>query len=153
LFKAFQNVALAKVSESAKHAKEMGFLTESDRIVMNDDHLLSQAKRAVIEMHEAGYVPLPPTKSVYALGQRGMAYLIMHGAQNRLWGHYITEHEDHVARKLAYVMAGGHLSGPQWVSEQYFLDLELEVFLSLCGESKTLDRMKQMLVTGKPSQK
>jgi len=147
LFKAFQNVALSKVSESAQGAREMGFLSESDRIVMNGDHLLRQAKRAVIAMHEAGYVPAPPTKSVYALGQRGMAYLIMDEAQNRLWGHFITEHENRVARKLAYVMAGGALSGAQWVSEQYLLDLEREACLSLCGERETLDRIRRKLVS------
>ena len=65
-------------------------------------------------------------------------------------GHYITQYDHHIAAKLAYVMCGGELTRPQWVSEQYILDLEREAFLSLCGEEKTQARMWSLLQTGKP---
>ena len=149
LQKVFENIALAKVSQSAFHAKEMGFLTEKDRWVMNGDHLLHAAKTLVLEMHAAGYVPLLRAGSVYALGERGLAYL-MQAAQMMLWGGYITAHDNLIAGKLAYVLAGGPLSAPQWVDEQYILDLEREACLSLLGEAKTIDRIKHMLRTGKP---
>jgi len=148
LQKAFENIVMAKVSQSAFHAKEMGFLTEKDRLVMNGDYLLNEAKSLVLEMHAAGYVPPLLTRSVYALGERGFTYL-MQAAQIRLWGGYITVHDNVIARKLAYVLAGGPLSVPQWVDEQYILDLEREACLSLLGEAKTFDRIKHMLTTGK----
>ena len=72
------------------------------------------------------------------------------GANAMQSGHYISEHDAHISRKLAYVMAGGDLSEPTMVSEQYLLDLEREAFLSLCGERKTLERIQHMLKTGKP---
>jgi len=147
--KAFENIALAKVSQSALHALELGFLTEKDRWIMNGDHLLHEAKRLVLEMHTAGYVPPARTKSIYAVGERALAYL-MQAAQMMLWGGYITAHDNVIARKLAYVLAGGPLSAPQWVDEQYILDLEREAVLSLLGEPKTQERIKHMLTTGKP---
>ena len=149
LMKAFENIAMAKVSSSAVEASEMGFMTENDRIIMNSDHLLSEAKRLVVEMDDAGYVPPPRAKSVYALGARGMAFL-MQVAQSMVWSNYISEYDKHIARKLASVLSGGPLSAPQWVSEQYILDLEREAFVSLCGETKTIERIKHMLTTGKP---
>jgi 3-hydroxyacyl-CoA dehydrogenase len=147
--KAFENIAMAKVGSSAVEAREMGFMTENDRIIMNSDHLLSEAKRLVMEMDDAGYVPPPPSKSAYALGARGMAFL-MQVAQSMVWSNYISEYDMHIARKLASVLSGGPLSAPQWVSEQYILDLEREAFVSLCGETKTIERIKHMLTTGKP---
>ena len=149
LQKVFETIAMAKVSQSAFHAQEMGFLTENDRWVMNGDHLLHEAKSLVKEMHAAGYVPPVRAKTLYVLGERGMAYL-MQAAQMMLWGGYITEYDSVIARKLAYVLAGGPLSAPQWVDEQYVLDLEREAFLSLLGEARTMDRIKHMLSTGKP---
>lgn len=149
LMKAFENIAMAKVGTSAFEAREMGFLTENDRIIMNADHLLSEAKHLVIEMDEAGYVPPPRAKSVYALGARGMAFL-MQVAQSMFWSNYISEYDKYIAQKLAYVLSGGPLSAPQWVHEQYILDLEREAFVSLCGETKTIERIKHMLTTGKP---
>jgi 3-hydroxyacyl-CoA dehydrogenase len=149
LMKAFENIAMAKVSTSALEARDSGFITERDRIVMNGDHLLNEAKEMVLALHRTGYVPPVPGKTVYALGQRGMAFL-MQAAQSMLWSGFITDYDRHIARKLAYVLAGGPLSAPQWVGEQYILDLEGEVCLSLLGEEKTVERIKHMLRTGKP---
>ena len=104
----------------------------------------------VMDLDEAGYTPPPPrAQSVYALGSRGMAYLIQ-AAQSMVWSNYISDYDKHIAQKLAYVLSGGPLSAPQWVDEQYILDLEREAFLSLCGEAKTLERIKHMLTTGRP---
>jgi len=149
LMKVFETVGMAKVSASAAQAREFGFLKESDRLVMNGDHLLKEAKRTVMEMAAAGYAPPARTRSVYALGSRGMA-LLMQGVTSMVWSGHISEYDKHIGEKLAYILSGGPLSAPQWVDEQYILELEREVFLSLCGEEKTIARIKHMLTTGKP---
>jgi 3-hydroxyacyl-CoA dehydrogenase len=149
LMKAFENVAMAKVSASALHAQEMGFLSECDRIVMNGGHRLAEAKRMVLEMVAAGYAPPPRTKSVYAVGQRGIAAMTI-GAKSMRWGEYISDYDFFIAKKVAYILSGGPLSTPQWVDEQVILDLEREAFLSLLGQEKTIERIKHLLMTGKP---
>jgi 3-hydroxyacyl-CoA dehydrogenase len=149
LMKVFETVAMAKVSGSAAQAGELGFLKESDQLVMNGDHLLNEAKRLVLEISAAGYTPPAPTKSVYAVGARGMAFLSQ-GVTSMVWSRHISEYDKHIGQKLAYILSGGSLSAPQWVPEQYILDLEREVFLSLCGEEKTIARIKHMLTTGRP---
>jgi len=149
LMKVFETVGMAKVSASAFQARELGFLKESDPLVMNVDHLLNEAKREVMAMSAAGYAPPAQTRSAYALGARGIAFL-MQGATSMVWSGHISEHDKHIGQKLAYILSGGPLSAPQWVDEQYILDLEREVFLSLCGEEKTIARIKHMLKTGKP---
>jgi 3-hydroxyacyl-CoA dehydrogenase len=116
---------------------------------MNGDYLLKRARAMVKQMDSDGYLPPIPGKTVYALGERGMAYL-MQVAQSMAWSGFITEHEKQIADKLAYVLSGGPLSSPQWVKETYILELERDAFLSLCGMEKTVDRIKQMLLTGKP---
>lgn len=103
----------------------------------------------VLEMAAAGYAPQPRTKSVYALGQRGVAALTI-GGQTMLWGGFISEYDFFIAKKLAYILSGGALSAPQWVDEQVILDLEREAFLSLLGQEKTIARIKHLLMTGKP---
>jgi 3-hydroxyacyl-CoA dehydrogenase len=149
LGKVFENIAMAKVSASALQAREMGFLTDSDRIVMRAEHILAEAKRMVLSMAAAGYVPPPRTKNVYALGQRGLSALSLM-VQTMLWGNYISEYDKFIAGKIAYVLSGGPLSSPQWVDEQVILDLEREAFVSLCGQEKTIERIKHLLMTGKP---
>lgn len=149
LMKAFENTAMAKVSASAVQAQEMGFLTPADRIIMKGEHRLAEAKRMVLEMAAAGYAPQPRTKSVYAVGQRGVAALTI-GGQTMLWGGFISEYDFFIAKKLAYILSGGALSAPQWVDEQVILDLEREAFLSLLGQEKTIARIKHLLMTGKP---
>ncbi|MBW1669312.1 MAG: enoyl-CoA hydratase/isomerase family protein [Deltaproteobacteria bacterium] len=148
LQKAFENIAMAKVSTSAHHAQEMGFLKSADKIVMNEEHLLGEAKRMVIEMCSSVYIPQVPSKCVYAVGERGMAFL-MQAVQTLLWAGYISEHDALIGKKLAYVLAGGPLSSPQWVDERHILDLEREAFLSLLGQRKTIDRIKHFAATGK----
>jgi 3-hydroxyacyl-CoA dehydrogenase len=144
----FEQVGMAKVSTSAEDARQMGILGPADRVVMNRDHLLSEAKREVLHMLASGYRPPLPEK-IYAAGRDALAALRV-GIYMMQQGGYITDYEAHIAGKLAHVMTGGELSSPAWVDEQYILDLEREAFLSLAGEQKTQERMWHILQTGKP---
>jgi 3-hydroxyacyl-CoA dehydrogenase len=146
--KAFLQIGQAKVATSAEEARSMGILNPQDRIVVNREHLLTEAKKEALHMVASGYRP-PAPELIYAPG-RDMYGAMKVGAWAFKEGNYITEYDSHIATKLAHVMAGGELSKPSWVSEQYILDLEREAFLSLCGEEKTQARMWNLLQTGKP---
>ena len=148
LQRAFLQIGQAKVATSAWEARDMGIFGPQDRIVLNRDHLLTEAKKEVLHMVEAGYTP-PAPELIYASG-RDMRGALLVGAWMFAKGGYITEYDNVIAGKLAHVIAGGELSKPAWVSEQYILDLEREAFLSLCGEEKTQARMWALLNTGKP---
>ena len=143
----FEQIGMAKVSTSAEEARQLGILTPIDRIVLNRELLLSEAKREVLHMADIGYAPPIPEK-LYASGRDAYAAMKV-GVYLMHEGGYITDHELTIASKLAYVMCGGELSQPTWMDEQYFLDLEREAFLSLCGEEKTRQRMWNLLQTGK----
>jgi 3-hydroxyacyl-CoA dehydrogenase len=145
----FETIAFAKVSESGPHAREMGFLHVSDQIVMNDEHLLGEAKQAALDLAEDYRAPNPNDNPIYVLGRRGKAAMLT-AIKQMEWGRFISDHDAKIARKLAHVLAGGDLSAPQWVSEQYILDLEREAFVSLMGEPKTQERIAHTLQTGKP---
>ena len=88
-------------------------------------------------------------KNIKVLGKDGLGMFLI-GADTFEHGGYITKHEQLMCEKLAYVLCGGNLSSPTNVTEQYLLDIEREAFLSLCGEPKTLERIKYMLEKGKP---
>ena len=148
LQRAFLQIGQAKVATSAEEARGLGILNPQDRIVTNRDHLLTEAKKEVVHMASSGYKP-PAPELIYAPG-RDMYGAMKLGAWSFREGRYISEYDSHIATKLAYVMAGGELSRPSWVSEQYILDLEREAFLSLCGEEKSQARMWSLLQTGKP---
>jgi 3-hydroxyacyl-CoA dehydrogenase len=148
LQRAFLQIGQAKVATSAEEARQMGILAPGDRIVMNRDHLLAEAKQEALHLAGSGFHP-PAPERIYAAG-RDMLGAMQVGAYMLEAGRYISEYDKHVADKLATVLAGGDLSRPQWVSEQYILDLEREAFLSLCGEEKTQARMWHMLQNGKP---
>lgn len=148
LQRAFEQIGLAKLAASAEEARQMGILGPCDRVVMNRDHLLAEAKREVLNMVAQGYKPPIPEK-IYASGRDGLAALKV-GVYMLKEGGYASEHDALVANKLASVLTGGDLSSPTWVSEQYILDLEREAFLSLAGEKKSQERMWHMLQTGKP---
>jgi|SaaInl7_200m_RNA_FD_contig_91_37851_length_3848_multi_7_in_0_out_0_2 3-hydroxyacyl-CoA dehydrogenase len=145
--KIFELIGMAQVATSAVEAREYGFLTNSDRIVMNRSHLLAEAKKEVLHMLDIGYVPPAPEK-IYAAGRDTLAALRA-GLHMFKEGGFITEYEAHIGEKMIYVMTGGELSQPAWVSEQYILDLEREAFVSLCGEEKTQERMWHMLQNNK----
>ena len=145
----FINVAMAKVATSAYEAYDLGFFKEhKDIVVVNRDRQIAMAKRHAIQMLEDGYIqPIPKKALVY--GQQALGMFLV-GTDSLEKGHYASEHDKKIANKLGYVMAGGNLSEPTYVSEQYLLDLEREAFMSLCTERKTLERIEHMLKTGKP---
>ena len=146
---AFMNIATAKVATSAEEAREFGILKKLDRVSMNKDRQIADAKEAVIELANAGYTMQPQAKNIKVQGRTGQA-LFLAGLQGMLMGKYISEHDAKVAKWVANVMCGGDLTSPQEVSEQYLLDLEREAFLSLTGEKKTLERIQAILTGGKP---
>src|SRR5215216_3700781 len=148
LQKAFLQMGQAKVATSAEEARGMNILSPQDLVVMNRSHLLTKAKKEVLHMLAAGYKP-PAPELIYAAGRDTLAALRI-GAWMFKEGKYITQYDHHVASKLAHVMCGGELTRPQWVSEQYILDLEREAILSLFGEERTQARMWNILQTGKP---
>ena len=149
LQRVFELVALAKVSTSAAEARQMGFLGPRDRVVMNSDHLLSEAKAEVLRMAEEGYRPPDVTGNIYAAGRDYLANLRV-GIYSMREAGFITAHEAIIADHLAYVLCGGELSQPAWMDEQYFLDLEREAFKTLCGYPKSHERIWHMLKNGKP---
>jgi 3-hydroxyacyl-CoA dehydrogenase len=146
--RAFDLIGFAKVSESAPHGRELGFLRTSDAVTMNRERLTADAKSAALAM-VAGWSPGAPRQDIAVEGEAGYALLKM-GMKIAAEGGYITEYDTVVGEKLAYVLCGGRLTGSQKVSEQYLLDLEREAFLSLCGNAKTQQRMQHMLKHGKP---
>lgn len=146
--KVFESIAMAKVSTSGEEARDNNFLNLADGISVNGDHLLYDAKQAVLALHEKGYKP-PVRKKVPVVGETGYATLLL-GAQAMLYSGYISEHDLKIAKKLAYVIAGGKVPYGTEVDEQYLLDLEREAFLSLVAEPKSQQRMQHMLLKGKP---
>ena len=148
LQQAFEQVGLAKVAASAVEARSMRYLTDRDRIVVHPDHLLAEAKREALAMAEAGYrAPDPP--KLFAAGRDAFAALQVALDQMREGG-YASEHDARIGVRLGRVLCGGELSAAQWVSEEYFLNLEREAFLALCHEPKTIERIWYMLQNNKP---
>ena len=146
--KTFELIAMAKVSSSAEDARQLGYLTESDRISMNPNRLIEDAKELALSLVK-DYQPGIPRTDVKVGGESAFALMKL-GAWTMRQGGYISDYDVIVAEKLAHVISGGRLTGEQLVSEQYLLDLEREAFLSLCGNPKTQERMQFMLKTGKP---
>jgi 3-hydroxyacyl-CoA dehydrogenase len=146
--RAFEQIGYAKVSTSAEDARRMGLLTAQDRVSMNADRLVADAKALVLELAST-YVPPAPRNDITVAGEAGYALLKM-AAWLAHQGKFITDYDFVVAEKLAHVLSGGRITGPAQVSEQYLLDLEREAFLSLCGDKRTQARMQHMLSTGKP---
>lgn len=147
--KVSETIAMARVSTSAVDARDLGFLRESDPITMNRDRQIEDAKQTALAMVREGYVQPHPRNNIPVLGEPALAAIKL-AIHMMIRGGFISEYDGHVARKLAYVITGGDLSRQTNVSEQYLLDLEREVFVSLCGERKTQERMQHMLKTGKP---
>jgi len=146
--RAFETIAMAKVSTSAYEARSLGLLSSSDRITMNRDRLLTDAKQRALELGKSGYEPPQMRTDIPAPGENILAMLKL-GVHLMRQGEYITEHEVKIATKVAEVLCGGNVTPGTPVSEQYFLDLEREAFKSLCGEKKTQERIQYTLKTGK----
>jgi len=152
----FENVALAKVGTSAEECRELGYFRREDRYSMNTQRLVADAKETALGLLRSGWKPAASSwqegaqaTQVKVLGEQFLAgaKLMIHMLVR---GGYASEHDAVVARKLAHILAGGALTSPQLVSEQYLLDLEREAFVSLLGEKKTQERIAFTLKTGKP---
>jgi 3-hydroxyacyl-CoA dehydrogenase len=152
----FEAIAMAKVGTSAEECRDLGYLRREDGVSMNRDRLVADAKEAALSLVRGGYKPLAATwqegaqtTQIKVLGEQFLAgaKLAIH---MMLRGGYASDYDAHVGRKLANILAGGALTSPQFVSEQYVLDLEREAFVSLCGEKKTQERIAHTLKTGKP---
>ncbi len=145
----FLTIGQAKVSTSAYEAFDLGYLRKGkDIVVMSRNRVLAEAKAQCLQLAEEGYTKPIPRTDIRVLGKQalGLAYI---GANTMLSGHYISEHDVKISQKLGFVLAGGDLSQPTVVSEQYLLDLEREAFLSLTTEKKTLERLQSILTGGK----
>lgn len=149
LQRVFETIGLAKVATSAEEARQTGFFGASDRVVMNRDHLIAQAKQEVLNLAAQNYRPPMRGKIIYAAGERMLAALRV-AIYSMRQANYISDYDALVGNKLAYVLCGGNITSPTWVEEQYILDLEREAFVSLCGEEKTRERIWHFLSTGKP---
>jgi 3-hydroxyacyl-CoA dehydrogenase len=149
LRRVFENIALAKVSTSAAEARGLGLMTAADRITLNRERLLLDAKAQAAVLAGVGYVAPQPRTAIPAPGASALAALET-GVYLMGEAGYASEHDQKVARWIAYVLAGGRVTAGVAVSEQYLLDLEREAFLSLCGERKTQERIAFTLKTGKP---
>jgi len=146
----FLTVAMAKVATSAHEAYDLNLLQKGkDIVVVNKNRQIAEAKAHAILIANQGYTQPVKRKDVKVLGKQALG-MFMVGTDSMEAGKYISEHDKKIANKLAYVMAGGDLSEPTRVSEQYLLDLEREAFLSLTTERKTLERLEQMLKKGRP---
>jgi 3-hydroxyacyl-CoA dehydrogenase len=146
----FLTIGMAKVSTSAHEAFDLGLLQKGkDVVVVNKDRQIATAKAHAKLMAESGYTQPAKRNDVKILGKQALGMFLV-GTDSMKDSKYISEHDMKIANKLAYVMAGGDLSEPTLVTEQYLLDIEREAFLSLCTERKTLERIQHMLKTGKP---
>jgi 3-hydroxyacyl-CoA dehydrogenase len=152
----FEGLAMAQVGTSAEECRDLGYLRREDGVSMNRDRQVADAKEAALALARGGYKPLAAswqegaqTTQIKVLGEQFLAgaKLAIHMMMR---GGYASEYDAHVGRKLANILAGGPLTSPQMVSEQYVLDLEREAFVSLCGEKKTQERIAHTLKTGKP---
>jgi 3-hydroxyacyl-CoA dehydrogenase len=146
----FLTIAMAKVATSAHEAFDYQFFKKGrDVIVVNRDRQIATAKQHALQMAQDGYVKPVKRQDIKVLGQDILGTFLV-GTDSMVAGRYISEHDKKIADKLAYVMSGGNLSGPGYVSEDYLIELEREAFLSLLTERKTLERIEHMLKTGKP---
>jgi 3-hydroxyacyl-CoA dehydrogenase len=145
----FETIAFAKVSTSAPHARELGYLRDVDGITMNRERLMADAKAAALARVQDGYRPAPRRSAIPVGGEQVLAALKL-GVHLAWKAGRITDHDAVIGRALAKVIAGGALPHRAIVSEEYLLDLEREAFLQLCGERKTLERIQHTLTTGKP---
>ena len=148
LRKAFETVGMAKVSTSAKEARELGFLRPADRITLQRDFLIQDAKNTVLAMNKEGY-EMPERRSI-ALPGRSALPTFVYGLYTMKAAGQISEHDEKIGRKIASVLTGGDVPPGTKRTEQELLDLEREAFLSLCGEEKTQARIQFMLMKGKP---
>lgn len=144
----FETIAMAKVSTSAKEAVELGILRKTDSITLDRDRLIADAKKDIIELAK-NYAP-PAMREDITLPGLGGKMAVMNALREFKRQGRVTDHDMVICEKLAHVLTGGDVPTTHTATEEHILDLEREVFLSLCGMEKTQARMSQMLLTGKP---
>ena len=147
--RAFETIAMAKVATSGPEAIKLGYLRPADKMTVNRDYLIGDAKKTVLAMNLEGYSPPRPKKEIRVAGENNFAMMKL-GLWTMHTSGYITDHDVTVSEKVGYVLCGGNVLADTLVSEQYLLDLEREAFLSLCGHPMTQARIQHMLNTGKP---
>ncbi|MDE0470097.1 MAG: enoyl-CoA hydratase/isomerase family protein [Candidatus Poribacteria bacterium] len=145
--KAFDTIRESTISQNAAEAVKLGYLRRTDAISSNQETHLEDTKRLALSMHETGHNP-PEPPQIFVLGEEGIVRLNLQTHLLRQ-ADAIDDYTQHLANQLAYVLCGGALSAPQFVTEQYLLDLEHEVFLSLCGEEETHARIEATVQKGK----
>jgi 3-hydroxyacyl-CoA dehydrogenase len=147
--RAFETIALAKVATSGPEAVKVGYLRPTDKMTVNRDYLIEDAKKTVLALNTEGYTPPRPLEEIRVAGENTFAMIKL-----AIWTlheqGYATDHDVTVSTKVAYVLCGGNVLADTKVSEQYLLELEREAFVSLCGDPKTQARIQHMLSTGKP---
>jgi 3-hydroxyacyl-CoA dehydrogenase len=145
----FLTIGQAKVSTSAHEAFDLGIFRKGiDKVVISRARQLAEAKAECLLMAEEGYTKPAPRKDIRVLGNQALG-LVYVGANSMYSGNYMSEHDLKISQKLGYVIAGGDLSQPTMVSEQYLLDLEREAFVQLCTERKTMERLHSIINGGK----
>jgi 3-hydroxyacyl-CoA dehydrogenase len=145
----FLTIGQAKVSTSAYEAFDLGILRKGiDKVVVSRSRQLAEAKAECLLMADEGYTKPTPRNDIRVLGNQALG-LVYVGADSMRSGNYISEHDQFISEKLGFVLAGGNLSQPTLVSEQYLLDLEREIFVSLCTQRKTLERIHSIINGGK----
>jgi 3-hydroxyacyl-CoA dehydrogenase len=145
----FETIGFAKTSTSAAEARTLGLLRPVDRVSMNRDRVVADAKALALARVAEGYEP-PALRTAIPVGGAPVEAILKLGVHLARRAERLSDHDALIGRKLAHILAGGSLAGPALVGEQYLLDLEREAFLSLCAEPKTLARIKHTLDTGKP---
>ena len=149
LQRAFMLIGMARTSTSGREAIEMGLYPQNAEVIISRDHQVHRAKHSVMEMFNRGYMAPIPAQGIKVVGDPGIQTFKMM-LYNMVKGLQISEYDAFIGEKVATVLCGGEIDGGQRVSEQYFLDLERRVFLELCAEQRTQDRIEHMLKTGKP---
>ena len=144
----FMKIGMAAVSGSAAQAQGNGFIGLADRIVMNRDNLIGEAKKEVLKMVDDGYVP-PAKKALKVMGNGGQG-MVQAELFNMLNGQFMSEHDAFLAKRIAYVISGGDVNTGTEVPEETILKLERDAFVDFCKEEKTIARIDHMLKTGKP---
>lgn len=147
--RAFETIAMAKVATSGPEAVKLGYLRPTDKMTVNRDYLIEDAKKTILAMNMEGYQQPRPRDDIRVAGENTFA-MIKLGLWSMHESGYITEHDVTVSTKVGYVLCGGDVLADTKVSEQYLLDLEREAFVSLSGDPKTQARIQHMLNTGKP---
>jgi 3-hydroxyacyl-CoA dehydrogenase len=145
---AFETMALARVSTSAAHARQLGYLHDHDPVSMNRERLIADAKALALDRVREGYQR--PAPEPILVGGENLEAALKLGVHLAWRAGRATDYDAVVGRTLAHIVAGGSLPHATMVSEQYLLDLEREAFLKLCGQRKTLERIQHTLKTGKP---